>query len=449
MNQLKPLICLLLSLHGLSVAAVQAAQSVKPSLSTLFADSQSSIPLNLTYTVTAPNTENTTGLALRVHYDSSALEVVSQTPYTKQLQPIGLLSDDTENLDGDLSTDKYWVLAWVDLNAAWPGSAQTPLNLLSSNFRTKAGFVGSTSIRLTAASTADNTSFQTSPLVVCAKPSVSILTSDALANEKSTNTASFQVKLASALPIECGNLTVNYQAQGTATAGSDYSTLTGKVIIPAGSQSASILLTPILDSQTEADETVILKLEPSTNYQLGVSTQATAILQDASTAALPSLSLTSTKTELLEGSDTSLKLVLTRQTADLSQALAVYIQTSGSATAGSDYQTLPNSVLIPAGQAQVNLVLNLLNDSLQEQQETVKISLQAHPSYQLTDLSSLDLVLRDDEALNNTSLDLDQSKAQAIPSLSQAMLYLLSAGLALLALTHRRMPKGFKLGAKL
>lgn len=97
--------------------------------------------------------------------------------------------------------------------------------------------------------------------------------------------------------------------------------------IPAGSQSASILLTPILDSQTEADETVILKLEPSTNYQLGVSTQATAILQDASTAALPSLSLTSTKTELLEGSDTSLKLVLTRQTADLSQALAVYIQT--------------------------------------------------------------------------------------------------------------------------
>ncbi|TXH68918.1 MAG: hypothetical protein E6Q83_11410 [Thiothrix sp.] len=93
--------------------------------------------------------------------------------------------------------------------------------------------------------------------------------------------------------------------------------------------------------------------------------------------------------------------------------------------------------------------MNLLNDSLQEQQETVKISLQAHPSYQLTDLSSLDLVLRDDETLNNTSLDLDQSKAQAIPSLSQTMLYLLSAGLALLALTHRRMPKGFKLGAKL
>lgn len=448
MNQLKPLICFLASLSWLVAPSVQAAQSVQPVVTTVFADSQATVPVNLTYTVTSPDTENTVGLALRVHYNSTALDFVNQTPYASQLQPIGTLSDDTQNLDGDLSTDKYWVLAWVDINATWPGTGKTPLNLLSSNFKTKAGFAGSTAVRLTAASTANNTNFQTSPLVICAKPTVSISAADALANEKNTNTASFQVSLAAALPLECGNLKVNYQVTGTATAGSDYTALTGSVTIPAGSQQATILATPLADSSTEADESIILTLQTNNNYQLASSTQASAILQDASVSSLPTVTLTSAKTQVLEGTDTSLNLTLTRQTNDLSQALTVYLQTSGSATVGSDYQALPSSVTILAGQTQANLVLNLLNDTQQEQQESLKINLTTDSAYQLADLSRLDLTLLDDETLSNTDLALNSNNAQSIPSLSQSMLIVLSTFLALLAFTQARLRQRLKLGAK-
>ncbi|WP_298609854.1 Calx-beta domain-containing protein [uncultured Thiothrix sp.] len=448
MNQLKPLICFLASLSWLVAPSVQAAQSVQPVVTTVFADSQATVPVNLSYTVTSPDTENTVGLALRVHYNSTALDFVNQTPYASQLQPIGTLSDDTQNLDGDLSTDKYWVLAWVDINATWPGTGKTPLNLLSSNFKTKAGFAGSTAVRLTAASTANNTNFQTSPLVICAKPTVSISASDALANEKNTNTASFQVSLAAALPLECGNLKVNYQVTGTATAGSDYTALTGSVTIPAGSQQATILATPLADSSTEADESIILTLQTNNNYQLASSTQASAILQDASVSSLPTVTLTSAKTQVLEGTDTSLNLTLTRQTNDLSQALTVYLQTSGSATVGSDYQALPSSVTILAGQTQANLVLNLLNDTQQEQQESLKINLTTNSAYQLADLSRLDLTLLDDETLSNTDLALNSNNAQSIPSLSQSMLIVLSTLLALLAFTQARLRQRLKLGAK-
>ncbi len=46
-------------------------------------------------------------------------------------------------------------------------------------------------------------------------------------------------------------LTVAYNISGTATAGSDYSLLSGNVTIPAGAATASILATPLVVSTTE------------------------------------------------------------------------------------------------------------------------------------------------------------------------------------------------------
>ncbi|HPY41112.1 MAG TPA: Calx-beta domain-containing protein, partial [Thiolinea sp.] len=384
MKKFRPLMWLLGSIACLAFPSIQAAQSVKPiAAAVLFADPQAIIAANFSYTVTAPDTETSAGLGLRIHYNSKALDLISQTPYSSQLQPIGGVSDDTSDLDGDPTTDKYWVLAWIDVNAAWPGTGKTPLNLLSSNFKTKAGFAGATAIRLTASATANNTNFQASPLVICAKPIVSINASDAIANEKGANTASFQINLASPLAAECGNLTVNYQVAGTATAGSDYTALSGSAIIAAGSQQTTLVLTPLADSQTEADESVILNLQASSNYQLGSPTQASAVIQDANSIALPTVLLTSDKLQVLEGTDKSINLTLARQSSDLSKALTVYLQTSGSATAGVDYQSLGSSVVIPAGQTTTKLSLNLLDDALQEQNETLKVSLQTNPNYQL------------------------------------------------------------------
>ncbi len=80
------------------------------------------------------------------------------------------------------------------------------------------------------------------------------------------------------------DLTVQYTVSGSATAGEDYETLSGSVVIPAGERSATILVTPILDSNGIADEgaeTVQVTLTASDAFHLDDSlSTATATLLD-------------------------------------------------------------------------------------------------------------------------------------------------------------------------
>ncbi|MBI3030250.1 MAG: S8 family serine peptidase [Candidatus Rokubacteria bacterium] len=73
-------------------------------------------------------------------------------------------------------------------------------------------------------------------------------------------------------------LTVSYTVGGTATPGSDYAALSGSVTIPAGSGTATILVTPMDDSLVEPDETVVVKLSPDPAYIVGVPGSATVTI---------------------------------------------------------------------------------------------------------------------------------------------------------------------------
>ena len=74
-----------------------------------------------------------TGLGLRVHYDSSVLTFVEfadvlSTDNISSGQP----ANDTDNDDGDASTDKYITANWASLFGNWPGSL--PTDLLTATF---------------------------------------------------------------------------------------------------------------------------------------------------------------------------------------------------------------------------------------------------------------------------------------------------------------------------
>src|SRR5207244_117622 len=69
-------------------------------------------------------------------------------------------------------------------------------------------------------------------------------------------------------------LTVNYTVSGTATAGSDYVTLSGSVTIPAGQSGAVIDVNVLNDAVTfEGDETVIVTLAAASGYTVATPTQ--------------------------------------------------------------------------------------------------------------------------------------------------------------------------------
>ncbi|WP_228052017.1 beta strand repeat-containing protein, partial [Sphaerospermopsis aphanizomenoides] len=70
-------------------------------------------------------------------------------------------------------------------------------------------------------------------------------------------------------------LTVNYTLSGTATNGTDYSSLTGSVTFAAGSSTATVTINPIYDSILEVIETAILTVATGTDYTPGTASSAT------------------------------------------------------------------------------------------------------------------------------------------------------------------------------
>jgi hypothetical protein len=68
------------------------------------------------------------GLGLRLHYNSGELEFVGieevlEAGFIGAMEP----QQDLRNLDADPRTDTYLLLAWADLEAAWPGVRGTRL----------------------------------------------------------------------------------------------------------------------------------------------------------------------------------------------------------------------------------------------------------------------------------------------------------------------------------
>ena len=103
------------------------------------------------------------------------------------------------------------------------------------------------------------------------------------------NGQSGSLTINTSLPAGAGGLAVQFQRGGTATPpgvfGADYS-LSGNfgattVIIPAGSTSATLILTPLADNDpAEFDETATITVQPSASYFVGVSNAATVTIHD-------------------------------------------------------------------------------------------------------------------------------------------------------------------------
>ena len=86
---------------------------------------------------------------------------------------------------------------------------------------------------------------------------VSVVAIDALAAEEGSNPGQFTVSLTQASSTAT---VVTYTVAGTATAGTDYTALTGTVTIPAGSLSAVIDVSVLDDALVEDSETVTVTL---------------------------------------------------------------------------------------------------------------------------------------------------------------------------------------------
>lgn len=172
--------------------------------------------------------------------------------------------------------------------------------------------------------------------------------------------------------------TINYSVSPTspaATAGDDYQTLSGSVVIPANSLTANIDIVPVLDTLVEGDELVALALTgASTTIPLSVtasSTPATLTIQDDDTATIDVTGGT-----VAEGDSGSAPVTFTlSMSEEANSAVTVDYTFTGSASAPLDHDGTAGSVIFAIGETEKTVVVNVLGDTVVEGDEVLTLAL--------------------------------------------------------------------------
>jgi len=188
-------------------------------------------------------------------------------------------------------------------------------------------------------------------------------------------------------------LTVKYAMSGAAANGTDYTTLSGSVVIPAGASYADVTVTPKDDTLVEGKELVTMTLSADAAYVPGTTAAGTLNLLDNEQPTVTASVYDGWASE--PGSDTG-RFRLTR-TGSTTAALAVKYAMSGAAVNGADYTLLSGSATIPAGAGYVNVDVVPVNDAAAESLETVVLTVSEDGAYQTGSTVKGTINLLDDE----------------------------------------------------
>jgi hypothetical protein len=200
-------------------------------------------------------------------------------------------------------------------------------------------------------------------------PVVTVAATDAAASEIGPNVGVFRFSRSGATTA---SLTVAYTVSGIALNGTDYSAISGSMVIPSGQAFADLTITPVDDGTPEPSETVIVTISDGPLYDPGSPATATVTIADGS----PLVTVSATDSTASEVGPSTGTFTFTR-TGSTAAALAVNFTVGGTATAGLDYTSLGSSVTIPIGQATATAVVTPLPDVLTESPESVILTLAA------------------------------------------------------------------------
>ena len=223
-------------------------------------------------------------------------------------------------------------------------------------------------------------------------------TADPSAAELSQNTGSCTININESFPATQAlkahtDVTVFLNAPGgTATEGIDYAALPRSVIVPAGSNTANVTITPLPDAEIEGDETVTLTMAASEGYAISSPNNCTVTIADDR----PQVTISATEPNASEAGSVPGLFTVTLDRPAPSDGLAVNLGApSGSATSGTDYTALPGSVTIPAGSNSATVTVTPLADDEVEDPETVTLALAAGRGYEIGTPSSATVTISD------------------------------------------------------
>jgi Ca2+-binding RTX toxin-like protein len=165
---------------------------------------------------------------------------------------------------------------------------------------------------------------------------------------------------------------------GTAINGTDYNNRTGIATFGVGSSTTQVTILPKNDNVYEGNETAILTLTPGGAYTLDSPNTATVTLTDNDP--LPLLNLSANR-RILEGltSPRSIAYTVSLSTPSSQTITVNYATADGTALAGSDYIQQAGTLTFSPGTTSQVITLSILNDALNEADETFDLNL-SNPS---------------------------------------------------------------------
>jgi hypothetical protein len=208
-------------------------------------------------------------------------------------------------------------------------------------------------------------------------------------------------------------VTVDYAttAAGTATGGgTDFTDISGTLTFAPGETFKTLSLPLIDDLLVESTETVQLTLSNAAHAALSTSSTHTFSILDNDT---PIVAIAATDALANEAGDTG-TFTLTRN-GGIDSSLTVNFTRSGSATSGSDYTAIntPGTITFDIGDATKTVTVTPLQDTTNEANETVILTLTPGSGYTVGSPSSATVTIEDDDVNTITISATDAMASEA------------------------------------
>jgi hypothetical protein len=180
-----------------------------------------------------------------------------------------------------------------------------------------------------------------------------------------------------------------------ATAGEDYTAITGQTLSFAeGENSKTFTVTILDDTLFESSESLNLQLTDPTGADL--ASQSTAVLTINDNDSQPQVQFSSA-TYRQDENGTSATITVTRSGGSNSGVSVQYATSNGSAASGADYSTTSGTISFGAGETEKTFAVAISEDSLFEGDETIQLSLSGPIGASLGDIDTAELTITDND----------------------------------------------------
>jgi hypothetical protein len=227
-------------------------------------------------------------------------------------------------------------------------------------------------------------------------PTISISDASVTEGNKGSTTASFTATLSAS---STNTVTVAFAtANGTAVAGSDYTSASSTLSFAPGETSRTVTVSVIGDRVDEQDETFTVNLSAPVNGTIQDGTGVGTIVDDDGSGGGTTPTISISDASVTEGNKGSLMaaFTVTLSTSSTNTVTVAFATANGTAVAGSDYVSTSGTLTFSLGQTSRTISVAVIGNLVAEPTETFTVSLSGPVNATIVDGAGVGTIVDND-----------------------------------------------------